>query len=161
MPGVFLHAERQLLLGVHVDDVLVSGEEHSLLWLHDQLKKVYDVEYILVGPGYRPSEVFLGRTLRWTSAGLEWEANEKHVRTLLSDHNMTRAKPMATPITTDQVAGDEKDPSPLLAWGDAKRFRSSVARINYLAQDRPGLSLCARVLANRMARPRDEDMQHA
>ena len=36
---------------------------------------------------------------------------------------------------------------------DAKRFRGSVARLNYLAQDRPDLSLASCVLSTKMGNP--------
>ena len=39
----------------------------------------------------------------------------------------------------------------------ATQFRSSAARINYVAQDRPDLSLAACVLAQRMANPKVGD----
>ena len=37
--------------------------------------------------------------------------------------------------------------------GEAKKFRGSVARLNYLAQDRPDLSLASCVLSTKMGSP--------
>ena len=151
MPGVFRHVERGLMLGVHVDDILVSGDEPNLNWSYERLKKHYEVKRSIVGPGYLSSDVFLGRPIRWTDAGLEWAANTKHVKSLLTDHKMSQCKAMSTPLTMDQISMDERDSGELLNWEDARRFRGSVARINYLAQDRPDLSLAACVLSTRIS----------
>jgi len=37
--GVFTHPGRDLRVVVHVDDFLLSGEGHNLLWFRDQLAK--------------------------------------------------------------------------------------------------------------------------
>ena len=111
----------------------------------------------LIGPGHQDSDVFLGRTIRWTDVGLEWEANTKHVKMLLDHHKMTTCKPMTTPVTMEQVSLDDTQSGEPLGWTEARQFRGSVARINYLAQDRPDLSLAACVLSTRMANPRRGD----
>ena len=126
MPGIFRHAERQLMLGVHVDDILVSGDKPNLDWLYERLGKQYEIKRSLIGPGYLSSDVLLGRTTRWTDVGLEWEANTKHVKSLLSDHKMNQCKAMSTPLTMDQGSMDERDSGDLISWEDARRFRDRL-----------------------------------
>ena len=65
--------------------------------------KHYTLKAKITGPE-RTDETeteFLGRSIRWTSEGIIWEADEKHVENLLQEHGMTMANPVGTPITPD------------------------------------------------------------
>ena len=61
---------------------------------------------------------------------------------------------------TKDIYKDADGDGPELDKVEAKRYRSLAARINYLAQDRPDLSLASCLLAGRMATPRVGDMAH-
>ena len=54
----------------------------------------------------------------------------------------------------DVLADDNRD---LMRSSDAKRHRSQVARVVYMAQDRADLSVCACALAKSMANPKVGD----
>ena len=41
--GVFTHPVRNLKAVAHVDDFLLSGEGHQLLWFRDQMLKKYEL----------------------------------------------------------------------------------------------------------------------
>ena len=43
---------------------------------------------------------------------------------------------------------------------DARKFRRAIARLNYLALDRPGMGVAAGKLSRCMARPREGDEKH-
>ena len=48
-PGVFQHETRDILLCVHVDDLLCTGVRDDLLWLKLKLLKEYELETKLMG----------------------------------------------------------------------------------------------------------------
>ena len=48
-PGVFQHETRDILLCVHVDELLCTGVRDDLLWLKLQLMKVYELETKVMG----------------------------------------------------------------------------------------------------------------
>ena len=60
-----------------------------------------------------------------------------------------------TPMSKEAYKDDGERPP--LGRDDASAFRSWAARVNYVAQDRPDLSLAACVLASKMACPRAGD----
>ena len=126
-------------------------------WLFQQMKQNYDTKKELVGVNHLHEVVFLGRFLRLTPHGLEWEANVKHALTLLTDFRMSRASSIGTPVTMEMVSGTTEPGVPLPGRA-AKDFRAGVARLNYLAQDRPDLGLAACVLSMKMANPTKDDL---
>ena len=73
----------------------------------------------------------LNRTLRWTTRGLELEADGKHVQTVISEMGLeTDSKGLDTPLPKEYgaVEGDEA----LEEW-QAKAYRRIAATVNYLA----------------------------
>ena len=68
LPGVFQHETRDILLRVHVDDLLCN----DLLRLKLQLLKEYELETKLIGDDddMEKTAVYLGRTLEWREDGL-------------------------------------------------------------------------------------------
>ena len=66
--GVFQHETRDILLCVHVDDVLCTGSRDDLMWLKKQLMKEHELETVLVGEDddMEKKAVYLGRTLEWS-----------------------------------------------------------------------------------------------
>ena len=64
--GVFTHPERDLRVVVHVDDFLLSGEGHNLLWFRDQMLKKYELKVQVAGWDREDEKElsFLGRTFR-------------------------------------------------------------------------------------------------
>ena len=42
--GVYTHSERDLRTVAHVDDFLLSGELHDLLWFRDRLLEKYELK---------------------------------------------------------------------------------------------------------------------
>ena len=86
-PCIFYHRKRDMMVVTHVDDFLCSGDRKDLQWLTKELKK----EFVIKGEriGDRPGDVevsqFLGRTIRRTSSGYEYEGNEKLARILCKE----------------------------------------------------------------------------
>ena len=77
---VFYHAERDLSLAVHGDDFTFCGGEEDLFWTRDLMANWFEIKVRgILGEGIDDEKVMtiLGRTVRWTSQGLEYEADEK------------------------------------------------------------------------------------
>ena len=74
----------------HVDDFLCSGPRKELAVLRKQLKDGYDVDGDILGAdvGEAPEGKFLGRLIRFTSRGLEWEADKKQVEGLVNEYGL-------------------------------------------------------------------------
>ena len=51
--GVFTHAVRDLRTIAHVDDSLLSGEYHDLIWSRDKLLEEYELKVQIAGMGSR------------------------------------------------------------------------------------------------------------
>ena len=103
--GVFTHPERDVRVVVHVDDFLVSGEEHQLQWFHDHLAKKYELKVQMAGwaNGDSCELQFLGRVFRLTQTGLELEGDDKHVAIMEKEWNMTCCNPAPTPYVKPTV----------------------------------------------------------
>ena len=79
--GVFTNAERDLRTVAHVDDFLLSGELHDLLWFRDKLLEKYELKVQVAGWDREDDKElsFLGRVIRLTPTGIELEGDDKHV----------------------------------------------------------------------------------
>ena len=85
---VFYHPARELRCSVHGDDITTVGSKANLDWFKAELDKFYELkEAQRLGPG--PAEykeaVVLNRVVRWTSDGLEYEADPRQGEKLLRD----------------------------------------------------------------------------
>jgi hypothetical protein len=98
--GVFTHPGRDLRAVVHVDDFLLSGEGHNLLWFRDQLAKKYELKVQVAGWDHSDNKelFFLGRVIRLTAAGIELEGDDKHVEMLEREWGMECCNRVATPF---------------------------------------------------------------
>ena len=67
-----------------------------------------------------------------------WSADPKHQEILLDEWGLVNANPVSTPVGAENdqawVAGEQAQEMPK---DDATKFRRAVARLNYLALDRP------------------------
>ena len=99
--------------------------------------------------------MLLGRSVRWRSWGIEWEADVKHRKLLLERFGLD-GKSKALSVNGDwgelhSAVGGE--PEVELTLGEAKEFRAAVARLNYLGQDSPDVQFPAKVLSAEMVSP--------
>jgi len=125
------------------------------------LEKEFELKYKIIGPGIDEvtEEKFLGRTIRWTPAGIEYEGDRKHAEILIKEWQMTDSKAVATPGVAEEKAEEEKDDMKIeLNKEDAKQFRRGAARVNYMALDRADLAFAAKNLSKGMANPTVADV---
>ena len=86
---------------------------------------------------------------------MEYEADQRHAELVIKELGLATAKPVSTPSTTEKV---EKPDEVLLSAGDAQKFRSVAARVNFLAQDRPDPQYASRRVSQHMSNPTTESM---
>ena len=159
-PCVYFHDARGMVAITHVDDFFITGIEEDLRWFHSSIADKFEVKAQMFGPDAGDSRevVFLGRRLTWGAAGLEYEADPKHARTLLKNWDLEASRSVSTPGVGEDVAkrhyqeeGGEGEEQ--LHSVEAKRYRAAAALLNYLGQDRIDLSFAAKELARHMANP--------
>ena len=114
----------------------------------------------MLGPDTHQSQEvsILNRSIRWTANGLEYEADQRHVRVVLEQLELQDSKPVTTPFGP-QEQGCPRDEGELLCGAEATKSRAIVARLNYLAMDRADIQYATKECAKRMANPRDPDWQ--
>ena len=149
-----------MALSVHGDDFTISGPEQSLDWLKTFLQARWDVKATILGPeSHHAQEVrVLNRSIRWTARGIEYEADPRHRQVILKELGLEGCSPVTTPWSP-QEQGCLQDEGELLSGTEATKFRAIVARLNYLAADRPDIQFATKEVSNRMANPRQPDWQ--
>ena len=96
---------------------------------------------------------YLNCTLRLTTTGIEIEGDERHFKILRKEWSMDQCRGNDTAMTKDleekMVEGE------LLDDESARIVRRAIARVNYMSQDRPDLSVASRMMSQQMANPRE------
>ena len=151
-PGVFQHETRDILLCVHVDDLLcTSFERRSDVAEETFLLKKYELETLLMGDDddMVKKAVYLGRTLEWGENGLSVRPDRRHVRSLLRELGLENCRSISTPpCATVEKEGHRSDRTEVSAEL-ATNHCAAVARVVYLAQDRLDLGVAAVELAKK------------
>ena len=83
---IFYHSVRDLSCAVHGDDFTFCGEEGDLQWITEKMRECFEIKVrAVLGPDPADDKevVILGRTVKWMSWGIQWEADEKHRRILM------------------------------------------------------------------------------
>ena len=81
------------------------------------------------------------------------EGDERHVQLLMQEWSMQQRKNVDTPISR---AGQESIHTvEELKDDEARRSRGAIAPMNYMAQNRPDLSVAPRVMSQYMSKPRE------
>ena len=150
-PSVYYHPSKDLIVVVHVDDFLCSGEMKELEWLYDNLAQKFELKKSLIMKDSEQEVKYLGRTISWTyddngEGHFEVEGDERHSQLLLQEWAMQQCKDVDTPVTK---AGEES-----INTGDELN-ENEARRVNYMSQDRPDLSVAARLMSQYMSRPRE------
>jgi hypothetical protein len=91
-PSVYFHREREMVVIVHVDDVLCSGTAKNCEWLYNSLRHKYDLKSSVLHPGSNDEGRYLNRRIRWVGAEIELEGDDKHAKVLLHGWVMPQSK---------------------------------------------------------------------
>ena len=109
-PCHFWHENKQLALTVHGDDFTISGSEDNLNLLTEEMKKKWDIKSAILGPDHHhASEIkVLGRRLRWTAAGIEYEADPRHKQVIIDELGLGDCKAVTTPFGPQEQGRSEE-----------------------------------------------------
>ncbi len=161
---MFWNVDTGLEMIVHVDDLLVTGEEKEIKRLEARLMSKYELKSKVIGPGAHQEKEGenLGMRIRFEEGGLSISADSKHGEVLLKDNGMEQCRGATVPYVTEKggvevLSQKERE---LMNSSDARGYRGSVARVVYLAQDRVDLGHSGCLVARTMARPRKATQGH-
>ena len=87
-----------------------------------------------------------------TDVGIEYEADPRHQAAVLEELKLENCRPVTTPFGPE-VQGCLPGQSEPLEAEEATRYRESVARLNYLALDRPARQVAVQEAAKRVSAP--------
>ena len=147
------HKVRPVAVSVHVDDELIAGRKGQSKWLVSELKKVFKLT--IEGPfpserGSREQLHYLKRTYEFVDEGILVSVSKKHYEKLRSLYDLGNRKEKMTP--EHQLLGG-RDETKELVPEEAKKFRSALGTLLYVAQDRWDLQHSVKCLASYMAKP--------
>ena len=91
----------------------------------------------------------LNRIVEWTDAGIQYEADPRHVDLIIGELGLENAN--GSDVTGSKVDINETDTE--LDHEDAYRSRSIAARLNFLAADRIDLQFASKEICRRMSSP--------
>ena len=120
------------------------------------MKKRFEIKVrAILGPEEKDDKevVILGRRVRWTKSGIEFQADPRH-RRVLAEHFGFGADSAAAAHNGDHERKEDVADEEHMPKEDIKLFRGLVARMNYLAQDSPDVQYPSKEISKEMARPR-------
>ena len=158
-PVVFYHEGKDLSCVVHGDDFTFEGEAEDLKWIAEQMKEWFEVKVRgLLGPEEDDDKevTILGRVVKWKEWGIEYQADPRH-RQLIMEYfgfdNSTRA------LQNNGGKEEEEGDDEALEGEEARNYRGSAARLNYMAQDSPGIMFGTKEACRGMASPTRGDFR--
>ena len=107
-PSVYRHKEKDIMVVVHVDDFLASGEQDQLDRLKKDVMETFDVSGTTIGPESNDEHElkYLNRILTWTPENMmSYEPCPKHVQMLLKEWGLAETKGAVVPTTKSLVNG--------------------------------------------------------
>ena len=149
-PSLYYHPDKQLCTLVHGDDYVTSGSRKMLKWLQSELESVFEIKTDVLGhneEGVKGEGKVLNRLIKAEENAWTLEADPRHAELLIEDLSIEAG--LATPGVDEKDDEEDKE----LSEADSTRYRSLVARANYLATDRPDISFPVKELCRSMSRP--------
>ena len=143
----------------HGDDFVLCGSAAALDEVDRVLKAHFDTKILpRIGPTAYGGEVtegkHLGRTIRWSPQGFEWESNSKHVEDIVELCGLKlESKGAPTPITKATGRG-RRDIDDTLNETDVQTFRQAAGTGLYMSIDRPSLQFAMSVVMSGMSEPK-------
>ena len=125
VPMMFVSENHGCVTVYHGDDFVSSGSAAALDEVDRVLPTHFDTKSLpRIGPTAYGGEVtegkHLGRTIRWSPQGFEWESNSKHVE------DMVEVWGLKTGIKGSTDADHEGDGKRILNATDAQTFRQAA-----------------------------------
>ena len=153
-PVSFWNESKEVACLVHGDDFTFVGDDAGLDVVEEKMKEWYEVKVkARMGPEQKDCKEVsvLGRILRCTEDGYEYEADPKHRELILEQLGMDNE---SKGLKVNGRVEEEKDEEVEGLQGpEATSFRAVAARLNYLAQDSPDVQFPAKEVCREMASP--------
>eukprot|EP00434_Breviolum_minutum_P036030 symbB.v1.2.031909.t1/scaffold3757.1/size50859/1 len=156
IPTIYRHQQRQMLMNVHIDDILLIGSTKDCEWFEEEFSKVLKMKKDgPCGVGDNPTGMYLKRELEFRNNEFYLRTNRKYVPKLAEMMEVTERRNKTLPYhpgldTYDPKSVDEKE---LLPEEDAKKFRSGLGICLHLSHDRIDIQFAVRILSCYMSRP--------
>ena len=108
----------------------------------------------MFGPESRDARemMILNRTIKWSSEGIEYEADPSHVEIVMEQVGLdSGSKPLSSPCGEKEEVAEESS-----SQEKSTMYRAITARLNYLAQDRIDIHFAVKELCRFMSSPQVE-----
>ena len=144
---------------VHGDDFTFLATEKEGRKVVEDMKGWYDLKVrAVLGDAAKDDKevVILGRELRWTPGGIEYEADARHEEEIRKEMKVgLDSKGLEAPAMKEELPeGFEEEKDDPVLEGAASWYRGVSARGNYLGLDRMDLAFAAKEACRQMAQPR-------
>ena len=149
-PCLFHHGFMNVEFTFHVDDVCGVGPLENVKKVYHGLAESFEVKCMYAGSGTRTNEVeCLGRGVMFTAGGVEIHGGPKHAAMVLTELEMPMCKPMGGLHVVDGKALDAlaDETRDFMPPSEARRHRSAVVRVVFMAQDRLDLDVAACIVS--------------
>ena len=159
VPMMFVSENRGFVTVCHGDDFVSCGSAAALDEVDRVLTAHFDTQMLpRIGRTAYGGEVsegkYLGRTIRWSPQGFEWESNSKHVEDMVELCGLKlESEGAPTPITKATEKG-RRDIDDTLNAIDAQTFRQAAGTGLYMSIDRPSLQFAMSVVMSGMSEPK-------
>ena len=144
---------------VHGDDMMLAGPRSLFDAARESPRKRYETREQMMG--VRPTDaseiVILNRRVQWTDGGIRISPDPRHVKGIIEELGLEGAKPADTLMIVSQSGKMDSDSRALSLW-DATLYWRLVAKLNYLAMDRPDIRHAASIMGSHASSPKDADM---
>ena len=168
-PCLFWHPQKEVTVMVHGDDFVAVGDDEELKETEKTLREKYKIKVEKLGNGKQDAKEVrvLNKVIRYTSEGLELEADPRHAEIVIRDLELDGRRSCKTPGVKlegmktvkkdDEPDGDDEEVEEEMSAKDATKFRAVVARLNYMAADRADIQYAVKEAARHMSSPRVVD----
>jgi histone deacetylase 1/2 len=158
-PSLYVKGEgsEQVVLLIHVDDVVMTGSATNVTDLTSELEREFAMT---VGPLLLRTDdscTMLGRTIVRTDDGFELRGDDTLITKSVVELGLSTAKHAPTPFSSSSPASSHDD-EPLSAEQHAS-FRVHVGRLLYISADRLDISYSSKTLARSLHSPTVRDWQ--
>ena len=153
-PCLFWNEKRDLRSVIHGDDVTTVGDDENLSWFEQALGEKLEVKVrARLGPEKADAKSvrILNRIVEWRPDGIRYEADQRHVEEVVKALGLGESKAAVSPGVreTEQSAEDGEK----LGASDTRWFRGLVAKLNFVAQDRPDIQYATKEVCREMSAP--------
>ena len=154
---MFYNQRTKVRVVVHGDDFTFSGTKVELDRMRRKMEEWYDIKdrgTMGSGKGEIKEVVILGRVVRWTEGGIEYEADAGHRAKLMKAEGLEEDSKVAVgPAMKDDGGVEALEEVMLEGKWEHKEFRSKGATSNYLGQDRSDIQYSVKMICQGMSKP--------